>query len=558
MKLRIKLLLLLAFLPFLGAKAQLNQANQKFTKADSLRGSLNPFRSCYDVLFYDLEIRKIEIDKKRIIANNTIRFKVMEDFRIMQIDLNQAFSIEKIVYKYLNIRFTRDGNALFVELPTVAKKGSIGEIQIFYYGNPPVAKNAPWDGGFVWTSDKAANPWISTACQGAGASLWWPCKDHQSDEPDSMAIRVTVPKGFMDVSNGQLRKKTTLPDSSIKFDWFVSYPINTYNVSLNVGKYDFFTDTFINTSGKKLPLDYYVMPENIDKAKDQFAQVKPMLTCFEKYFGPYPFYRDGYKLVETPFLGMEHQSAVAYGNGYQNGYRGRDLSGSGEGMRFDYIVIHESAHEWWGNAITTQDIADMWVHEGFGQYSEAVYLECLYGREAATAYLIGLKRSIRNDATIIGPYGVNEEGSGDMYPKGAVMLNTIRTVMQNDSAWFATIKGLQETFHYKTVTTQQIEEYMIEHTGYNIKPIFEQYLRRKDPPVLEVDYKQIGNDLQVSYRWVTDVTFFDMPIRATTSRGKYEWIKPDVLKTQTFLAKNMRREDFKVAPEFLIKMRTAE
>lgn len=533
-------------------QAQLMDNKKVFTRADTLRGALTPFRTCYDVEYYRLEIR-LDIPKKRVIGSNVMRFKAMQNFKVLQVDLFANMLIEKIVYKTQNIQFRRDSNAVFVEFPELIKKGNTEEIAIFYYGSPIEAKRAPWDGGFVWTQDKDMNPWIGVACQGTGASLWWPCKDHQSDEPDSMALNIVVPKGLQEVSNGELRKQTILKDSSTRYEWFINYPINNYDVTINVGKYTHLKDTFVNATGDTLKLDYFVKPYNVEKAQKQFAQVKPMMSCFERFFGPYPFYRDGYKLVESPYLGMEHQSAVAYGNRYFNGYMGTDLSGTGEGLKFDYIIIHESAHEWWGNAVTTQDIADMWVHEGFGQYAESIYLECMFGPESAQKYLNGLKKGVDNDKPIIGPYGVNEEGSGDMYPKGALLLNTIRHVVNNDSIWFAAIKGLNMDLRYKTTTTKEVEDYLSQKTGVDLKKIFDQYLRQKDLPILEIELMQDVKDVLIKYRWISPITFFDMPVRITTAPGKYSWIKPDI-QIQGMRLKNMRKEDVKVAEdEFYIK-----
>lgn len=544
-----KLLLILSLITIaFAADAQLMDQKKTFTRFDSLRGSLNGFRTCYDVNFYRLEIR-LDFGKKRLIGSNFIRFKVMRDFKVMQLDLFNNMLVEKVVYKKQNLRFTRDSNAFFVEFPELMKKNNMEEIVVFYYGKPQEAKHAPWDGGIVWTKDKQNNPWVGMACQGTGASLWWPCKDHQSDEPDSMAINVVLPKGMMDISNGELRKLTVLPDSTTRYEWFVNYPINTYDVTINVGNYAHMADSFKNANGEYLKLDYYVLPENVDTARKQFEQVKPMLSCFERFFGPYPFYKDGFKLVESPYLGMEHQSAVAYGNKYQNGYLGTDLSGTGEGMKFDYIIIHESAHEWWGNAVTTKDIADMWVHEGFGQYAEALYLECMFGTGPAQRYLNGLKKNIRNDSPIIGPYGVNEEGSGDMYPKGALLLNTIRHVLNNDSIWFSVLKGVNMNFRYKTTTTEEVEQYMTEKSGYDLSKIFKQYLRLKDLPVLEVERIQDGSDLLIKYRWISPVTFFDMPVKAAiTARGDYGWLNPDIQIQSRRLA-NMKKSDFKLDEE---------
>jgi len=503
-------------------RAQLlnGEPDKAFTRADSLRGTLSPLRSCYDVGFYRLDI-KVDLSTQSISGRNTIRFKVTAPFSRLQLDLYENMKIDKIVFGGKSLPFQREFNAVFVQFPGLQPVGAFQEIEVIYGGKPTVAKRAPWDGGFVWTKDKQGKPWVGVACQGAGASLWWPCKDHQSDEPDSMQISVTAPKGLMNVSNGRLRSKKTLSDGSTRFDWFVSYPINTYDVTVNLADYATFSDTHRGAGSNSLSLDYYVLKENLNKAKKQFAQVKPMLACFEKYFGPYPFYRDGYKLVETPYLGMEHQSAVAYGNGYQQGYLG--AATSAVGLKFDYIIIHESGHEWWGNSVTSKDMADMWIHESFTNYSESLFTEYYYGKNAGAQYVIGCRANIRNDLPIIGTYNVNKAGSGDMYFKGGNMLHTIRQLVGDDERWRQILRGLNETFYHQTVTTDQIEQYMIRQTGRNLKPVFNQYLRDVRIPVLE--YRLVSGGVQ--YRWANCVAGFDMPVQVCLNEvGPYESLKP--------------------------------
>ena len=260
-------------------------------------------------------------------------------------------------------------------------------------------------------------PFIASTCQGDGASLWWPCKDHMYDEPDSMLISVNVPDNLMDVSNGRLRSVVRHENKTATYNWFVANPINNYGVNINIGDYVHFSEIFNGEKGA-LDCDYYVLRENLEKAKEQFKQAPMMLAAFEHWFGPYPFYEDGYKLVEAPYLGMEHQSSVTYGNGFENGYRGTDLSSTGWGLKFDFIIIHESGHEWFANSITYEDIADMWVHESFTNYSENLYVEYYYGKKAGADYVLGSRKNIRNDRPVTGTYNVNSRGSGDMYVQG--------------------------------------------------------------------------------------------------------------------------------------------
>ena len=495
--------------------------NLTFSRADSLRGTLSPLRSAYDINYYHLDI-KLDIGNKFISGSNLFRFTADQDLSRLQFDLFDNLVIEKVLFQDKEIPFSREFNAVFIDFPSLIKKGSKDEFTVFYSGNPSIAKRAPWDGGFTFSQDKQGKPWVSVSCQRFGASSWWPNKDHQSDEVDSMTISITVPQGLMDISNGRLLSVKKIDADYTRYNWFVSYPINNYNVSLNVADYVHFGDTFEGEKGN-LTLDYYVLKENLEKAKKQFnANVKPMLKVFENWFGPYPFYRDGYKLIETPYLGMEHQSAVAYGNKYLNGYMGRDLSGTGLGMKWDYIIIHESGHEWFGNNITAKDIADMWIHEGFTMYSEGLYVESREGKTAGAKYIAGIRQNIRNDIPLIGPYGVNTEGSGDMYYKGANLIHMTRILIDDDVTWREILRGLNNEFGLKTTTTEEIVNYINKNSGKDLSRVYDQYLRYAPIPVLE--YKVEGR--QISYRWQASVPGFDMPIRIKTG-NKYEWIKPE-------------------------------
>ncbi|MBC7920743.1 MAG: M1 family metallopeptidase [Ferruginibacter sp.] len=522
----------------------LNGEEERFTRADSLRGTLTPLRTSYDVTFYHLNLR-VDIDRKTIAGSNRVRFRVVQPFDRLQLDLYANLAIEKIVFRGQPLVFTRAFNAVFVQFPEKQKVGSTQEMEVFYGGSPTVAQRAPWDGGFVWSRDAGGKPWVGVACQGAGASLWWPCKDHQSDEPDSMRISVAVPPGVINVSNGRPRGRQSLPDGYVRYDWYVSNPINTYAVTLNIADYATFGDAYAGQDGN-LSLDYYVLRENLAKARKQFEQVKPMLACYERYFGPYPFYQDGYKLVETPYLGMEHQSAVAYGNGYLPGYEGSATSEPG--LTFDYIIIHESAHEWWGNSVTSADIADMWIHESFATYAEALYVECRQGYPAALTYMNAQRSGIGNQQPIIGPYGVNQEGSGDMYNKGMLMLNTLRGVVNNDQLWFETIGGLAREFKHKITNAEGVIAYFNRRLGKDYTYFFDQYLRHARLPTLLVYYVKKGDQTLVTFRWDADVPDFRMPVRITTAKGKYEWIEPGT-DFKTLPLKGLRFEDLKVADD---------
>lgn len=527
---------------------------QTFTRADTLRGMLTSLRTCYDVTYYHLDV-KVDPETKTIAGSNTIQFKVVSNFDKMQIDLVEKMKIDKIMFGDKSLSYEREHGAVFVQFPEKFETGNLHSIRVFYSGKPQKASRPPWDGGFVWSKDENNNPWVAVTVQGDGAYLWWPNKEHQSDEPDSMLLSVTVPEGLMNISNGRLRKKTELPEGWTRWDWFMSYPINNYNVTLNIGKYAHFDDIYVNEDGDTLTLDYYVMPYNLDKAKKQFQEVKPMLACFEKLFGKFPFYKDGYKMVESPHLGMEHQTAIAYGNKFRYGYKGK---GSSEvGITFDFIIIHESAHEWWGNSVTSKDIADMWIHESFGAYSEALYVECIHGYEAGLQYQNGKKQDVRNDRPIIGTYDVNHQGSGDMYPKGSLFLNTLRHVIDNDSLWFEVIHGIASEFKYQTITTNDIVEFVNLKTGKDFSYLFEQYLKNINIPELEITVTKKGNKVTARYRWEADVADFKMPIKVTTSRGKFEFIYP-THSWQTTELGDIHPDEFKVAEDLFyvdVKMR---
>nr|WP_121270737.1 M1 family metallopeptidase [Pedobacter schmidteae] len=533
-------------------KAQLLQGKKRFSRADSLRGALTPLRSCYDINYYHLDV-KVDVQNKFISGSNSFKFTATQNFSKLQFDLFSNLKVEKVMYKGAELPFTREFNAVFVSFPQEIKKGAKESFTVFYAGNPVIARNPPWDGGFIFTKDKAGNPWVSVACQGFGASSWWPNKDHQSDEVDSMMISITVPKDLQDVSNGRLRSIVEQPEGYRQYNWFVDNPINNYNVTLYIGKYAHWTDVYAGEKGN-LTLDYWALKTDSTLARPHWdADVKPMLKSFEHWFGPYPFYEDGYKLVQAPHLGMEHQSAVAYGNDFKMGYRGNDLSGSGWGLKFDFITIHESGHEWFGNNITTKDIADMWVHESFTNYSEALFTESKYGKAASTAYVVGIRANIKNDIPIIGSYDVNQEGSGDMYYKGANMVHTIRQLIGDDEKFRGILRGLNKTFYHKTVTTRQVEDYIISQSGLKLDKVFDQYLRHTRIPVLEY---QISKG-QLKYRWVADVKDFDMPVKVSLKPGSFSLIYPSAQWKQGSIDSSINNKSFKIASDFYVGSRLA-
>lgn len=500
---------------------------QEFSLSDSLRGSLSSYRSCYDVYYYDLNVTIDDKNKELINSYNDFYITSLEDFDNIQIDLFSNLEINSIVFNETKLNFKRKFNAVFIDFSEIIKKGENVKFRVNYDGKPRKAVNPPWDGGFSWDYDKNKNPWIGVSCQGLGASSWWPCKDHQSDEPDSMRITCTVRSPLKVVSNGKLISNKSGYDLKLKSkvntsSWFVSYPINNYNVTLCAADYAHFSDYYLSYSDT-LFLDYYVLTYNETKAKEHFKQVKPMLECFEEYFGQYPFINDGFSLVETPYLGMEHQSAIAYGNNYLPGYNGNKNFIAG--LDFDYIIVHETGHEWWGNSITTNDIADMWIHEGFCTYSEVIYVECMYGYDTMLEYVNNQKRFVRNDKPIVGPYNVNKKGSNDMYQKGSLMLHTLRNLINDDELWFSILKGISIDFKYKVLDGKDIIEYINRKVDFNLSLFFNQYLFNSKIPILEYKIQKEGREYVLLYRW-NAIKDFDMKLLINDGE-KNIWISPN-------------------------------
>ena len=501
------------------AQELLGKKEAVFTKQDTLRGSITKERAWWDVKYYHLDI-KVNPADSTISGSNTIRYKVLNSYNRMQIDLQEPLKIFKVTQDGKELKYQRDGNVFYIDLVAPQNAGAIKELTVFYGGKPKIAVNPPWDGGITWSKDANGKPFIASTCQGLGASVWWPNKDHMYDEVDDMLISVNVPKNLTDVSNGRLQSVIDLKDGTRTFNWYVSNPINNYGVNINIGDYVSFSEVFKGEKGD-LDCDYYVLKDNLEKAKIHFQDAPRMLKAFEHWFGPYPFYEDSYKLVEAPYLGMEHQSSVTYGNDFKKGYLGKDLSGTGWGLKFDFLIIHESGHEWFANNITYKDIADMWIHEGFTNYSENLFVEYYYGKEAGAEYVRGTRKGIKNDKPIIGYYDVNIEGSSDMYPKGGNMLHTLRQIVNDDEKWRTILRGLNSTFYHQTVTTKQIEDYLSKAVGLDLKSFFDQYLRDIRIPTFE--YKVQGNNLE--YRWTNCVPDFNMPVKVKVN-GKEQWLKP--------------------------------
>lgn len=527
----------LAALSLVGLPLLLNSsamAQKTATRADSLRGSITPERAWWDLKHYDLTVQ-IDPSTKSIKGSNKITYKVLSEATVLQIDLQEPLKITAITQGGELLTFRREGAVHWVTLRKKQEVGQVEQVLISYEGMPKEAIRPPWDGGITWQKDSKGLPFVASSNQGIGSSIWWPLKDHPADEVDSLDMHVTVPKGLMDISNGRLVEIEVGKDTDT-FHWKVVNPINDYGVNINVGDYVHFGEKYEGEKGT-LDMDYFVLRENLEKAKVHFQDARRMMQAFEHWFGPYPFYEDGFKLVDAPYLGMEHQSSVTYGNGYQNGYRGRDLSGTGWGMKFDFIIIHEAGHEWFANNITYKDVADMWIHESFTNYSESLFLDYHYGKEAGQAYVRGTRMNIANDIPIIGTYGLNKRGSGDMYYKGGNLLNMIRQLLLDDDKWRLILRGLNKEFYHQTVTTEQVESYISTQVGWNLGKVFDQYLRDTRIPIFE--YYQQGGEIQ--YRWTNAVKDFDMPVdvqlngKVIRLQAKTSWQKLEVGQLQELI-----------------------
>ena len=525
------------------------------THADMLRGEYGRYRANNDLLYYHLDIR-VDPEKKFVSGKNTIRFRMLTDDARIQLDLYDNLKIDEIVFKNgaarvqslppggprtelaapINLKYTRDSGAVFVDFPETLKAGRVYTIDFYYSGTPQTIGRF---GGFTFSNDPADRPWIFTACEGEGASIWWPNKDQWKDEPESMRISVAVPNNLTDVSNGKFLGKTDLGDGYTRWDWLVQYPINNYNVSLNIGNYVHFDDRLGDLS-----LDFYALPEDLEKAKKQFAQAKGMLKAYQHYFGDYPFKKDGYKLIQAPYSGMEHQSAVTYGNHFANGYLERDWTGVGVSPKFDFIIIHESGHEWFGNSVTAADRSDMWIHEGWTTYLECVYVEYMFGKDDGLKYTNGYQTKVRNLQPIVAPRGVNATPPQDMYFKGALFINTLRSVVNDDKQWWALLKDFYQHFKYQTIMTENVVTYFNQKTGRNLTPIFDQYLRHRALPILELIFDETSKS--VRYRWRADESGFAMPVRVG-QKDHWQTVQPTTdwqeMKTE------LRKEDFQVATD---------
>ena len=495
-----------------------------FNMQDTLRGSLNEHRDWFDIQHYDITV-KPTFETKSIIGQVSWTSKVVKPTNNIQIDLQQPLIIDSVIYFAPNTKsgkplsFSRNLNVAIANFNEKLNVNTIFKIVIYYHGIPVEAARPPWDGGWIWKKDANGKPWMSAACQGLGASIWYPCKDHQSDEPDQGAsLTMIVPDTLMAIGNGRMIKKES-NNQLATYTWEVKNPINNYNIIPYIGDYMGWSEKYSGLKGN-LDLHYWVLKQDSTKAKAQFTQVPQMLKAFEYWLGPYPFYEDGYQLVQSPHLGMEHQSAVAYGNKFANGYLGRDLSGTGWGLKWDFIIVHESGHEWFANNITTNDIADMWVHEGFTNYTETLMTEYYYGIEAGNDYNFGIRRGIQNNKPIIAHYGVNEQSDGDMYNKGSNLIHTLRHAIDNDSLFRQILINLNKQYYHKTVNSVDIENFISKSAGFNFTKIFDQYLRNTQIPSFVYQYDE--KEKILTYQWKNCVVGFNLPLALNYKGKKYQ------------------------------------
>ena len=511
------------------------QAAPTPSRADILRGAYGPHRANNDLLYYHLDVR-VDPQKKFLSGKNTVRFKMLRDDARLQLDLHPTLNVDRILFGGAPLKYEREAGAVFVNFPQTLRAGRVYSIDFHYSGNPVESGRF---GGITFKKDPAGRDWINTSCEDVGASAWWPNKDQWRDEVESMRISVSIPNGLVDVSNGKFVSKTDLGDGYTRWDWHVQYPINNYNVSLNIGSYTHFADRMGD-----LPLDFYVLPENLERAKKQFAQSRGMMEAFRHYFGEYPFKKDGFKLIEVPYAGMEHQSAVTYGNRFANGYLERDWTGVGISPRFDFIIVHETAHEWFGNSVTASDRSDMWIHEGWGTYLECLYVEYMYGRDDYLKYTNGYKSKVQNQRPIIPPRGVNATPPGDQYFKGALFLHTLRSVVGDEKLWRSLLRDFYQTYKYRNIMTEDVVEFFNRRTGRNLTPVFNQYLRRTALPALELKFDEAKGE--VSYRWKADEPGFRMPVRVG-AKDNWQLIQPTAewktMKTR------LGKDEFSVATE---------
>jgi aminopeptidase N len=518
------------------------------TRADILRGEYGRYRANNDLLFYHLDVR-VDPEKKYLSGKTTIRFRMLNADARIQLDLHDALKVDRIILvnsapaqnstnprSGRELKYQREAGAVFVDFPQTLKGGRVYTIEFYFSGHPIETGRF---GGIAFRKDPQGRHWINTACEGPGASIWWPNKDQWRDEVESMRISVTIPDNLVDVSNGKFLGKTPLGDGHTRWDWLVQYPINNYNVSLNIGNYAHFGERLGD-----LALDYYVLPENLEKAKKQFAQTKPMIEAFQHYFGEYPFKKDGFKLIEVPYAGMEHQSAVAYGNRFANGYLERDWTGVGISLRFDFIIIHESGHEWFGNSVSAADKSDMWIHEGWTTYLECLYVEYMYGRADGLKYTNAMKSKVRNRQPIVLQRSVNAEPPQDQYFKGALFLHTLRSIVNDDKRWWTLIRGFYQQFKYQNIMTEDVVNYFNRKTGQNLTAVFNQYLRHTAIPVLELKFGD--TDGSISYRWKADEAAFSMPVRVGT-KDRWQLVRPTT-DWQT-MKTTLKKDDFAVATD---------
>jgi aminopeptidase N len=517
------------------------QSTKKQGSKETAPGGIRQEQKWWNLIYYKIDITP-DYGRKYITGTNSITFSALQSDTILQIDLQDPMRITSVRWKDKSLVFKHSKEDTYLVIfPTVIKAGEKQTISIHFEGAPKESLKPPYDNGWIWAKDLNGRPFISVACEGSGASIWLPCKDVLYDEPDNgVSFSITVPDTLTAVANGRLKKKSIGKQGTTTYTWKVVNPINNYNIIPYIGKYVSWHENYGGLKGK-LDCDYWVLDYNLTKAKSHFKQTDTMLRAFEYWAGPYPFYEDSYKLVEAPMSGMEHQSALAYGNEFQNGLRGKDIiSGSGWGLKWDFVLVHESGHEWFGNSITSSSYGDSWIHEGFTKYLETLYTSYVFGIEAGNDYAVGTWKRIKNDVPVLGT------NTSDQYYKGSAMLHMIRQII-GDTLFKEVLTGLSKEFYHQAVNTNEILNFFNRYTKKDFTKIFDQYLKTIQVPAFSYSFQ----DSIFRYRWENCIKDFSMPVRITFDGENYQFIFPST-QWQTSKVSTASSKGFHVDRNFYI------
>ena len=455
----------------------------RFTSKDSPIGQPDSDRAGYDIFFYDLDLN-LDPDRKRIDGTVDIHFRTVDSLTGLQLDLYENLAVTGMKLSGDDVSWSRKERAVNVSLLHALIPGHDYVLRVEYGGKPTESKKPPLSDGVVWGKDNDGKPWAGVACETGGGSLWFPCKDHLSDEPDSVRLSLTVPAGLTVVSNGIMKSHTSGQEKE-RYTWQTGYPVNTCSITFYAGKYEHLRDTMLTSEGV-LDLDYYVLPGNLERAKNHFLQVKDIISLYDRSYGPYPWMSEGFRLVESPFEGMGYQTAIAYGSGYSD----RAWLGG------DYVIVHEAAHEWWGNAVSVSDYSDIWLQDGFATYSEILFAESKLGYENSLLYArYNIAALIKNRFPVAGPAGVSYRNTGDKdsHNKGAMILHTIRNIVNDSTLFFHILQTFySEHAGSSHVTSDDFIRVLEGKTGNAWQKFFGVYLYRREVPVLHWYYSPAG------------------------------------------------------------------